>query len=467
MIFDAPIAERTEELIAPIREGWERARTSGQPVLVSAVRPLSRSLQPIDTFAAKGRPGGDRTFWSRPEEGFSLVGLGAAATLAYDGGRSLGQAAQRYRSLLDTAVIDAPADRGVGPIFMGAFGFDPTAPKSPGWRGFPDALLVLPRFLFTWSGSKRWLTTNFLVRPDANADDEAKAAVAQLEALVAGPSYEVRQPSVLRQSETAWDEWDWWVRQAMQAIEDGRLTKVVLARKKALYAQEGFSLETVLGRLSNAYANCSVFAIDNGSSSFVGATPESLVSLENGALSLRCLAGTMARGDSPEEEQAFAKELFNSPKERLEHATVVDMLADSLKDVCTELRWDADPGVVQLKDVQHLATSFSGRIDGSSDILQLVKLLHPTPALGGTPTKRAMETIRRLEGDRGWYGAPLGWLDQHGEGEFSVAIRSALLRGNQATLFAGAGIVKGSDPDREFQETELKFRPLIGALSQC
>jgi menaquinone-specific isochorismate synthase len=239
----------------------------------------------------------------------------------------------------------------------------------------------------------------------------------------------------------------------------------VLARRKELHAEGEFFIESALARLSLAYPQCAVFAVDGGKSSFIGATPESLARVENGSLSLTCLAGSAARGGSPEEDRRLEQELFDSPKERREHHAVVSMAVTTLKDLCRELRWDETPRVLKLGNVQHLLTSVTGQVGSDRGILDFVKRLHPTPAVAGVPTERALSFIREVEGDRGWYAGPVGWIDHTGGGEFVVALRSALVRGDQAILYAGAGIVAGSEPDREFEETEMKFQPLLAALS--
>ena len=135
-----------------------------------------------------------------------------------------------------------------------------------------------------------------------------------------------------------------------------------------------------------------------------------------------------------------------------------------MAELCTELHWDPTPSVLELPNLQHLATSFSGHLNVNRNLFDLVQVLHPTPAVGGVPREKAMDLIRNLEGDRGWYAGPVGWIDHRGNGQSSVAIRSAIIQGNHATLFAGSGIVAGSNAKMEEQETELKFKPLLIAL---
>jgi isochorismate synthase len=321
--------------------------------------------------------------------------------------------------------------------------------------------------MFTWEGGRTWLTANVLVGPLTDPKEAAAAVEQALESLVDGQEIPRHQPASRLWEETSPEEWRRCVEAALQAIRGGKLSKVVLARRKRLRAVAPFSLEAALGSLEEAYPGCAVFAMERGGSCFLGASPESLVQLQGGEVSLACMAGTTARGESADADDTLAGALLANSKERREHAAVVEQVAFELRELCQELCWEAQPKVVRLRGVQHLATAFFGRALEGKDILDMVAALHPTPAVGGAPKAAALEFIRRLEGDRGWYAAPIGWLDAQGQGEFWVGIRSALVQGSQATLYAGAGIVEGSDPEEERQETELKFQPLLKALGRA
>ena len=467
MNFSALDTERVDGILTQLRLGQGRATVSGRHVLVSVAFPAPDGLDPVKVYSAGGVLDTSRAFWGRADEAFFLVGIESAVRLSADGPGSFERVAMEYRRLVDEAVVDAPGRRGTGPVFMGGARFDTTIAKGDLWHDFPDASLVLPRVLFTRSGGEDWFTVNILVRPETDVDAEAKDALAWVDAVAGDTTVECKQPDRVRREQDPRDEWVRWTRRALRSIEEGQLTKVVLARRNTLHAEAPFSSDLAVPRLLEGYPDCSVFVLDNGTSSFVGATPEDLVRLEKGGVRISCLAGTGPRGSTPEDDDNLAEELLRSEKERREHSAVVQGVAQALESVCRELEWDKVPRVVRLRNVQHLLTSFTGQLEAGDDILRLVHILHPTPALGGTPTGAALALIRELEGDRGWYAAPVGWLDHRGEGEFSVAIRSALLRENQATLFAGAGIVEGSDPDGEFEETELKLLPLLGALVGC
>ena len=465
MTFRVSVAGQAQELHTHLRAVRERAQRLGRPVLASVARPAPLGkYTPLGVFHSAGASS-HRVFWARPERDFWMVGVGRATALISEGGRRFSLVSDAYKRALENAVIDGPDEQGVGPVFMGGFRFDPHAPRSPVWQDFPDAMLVLPKLLFTWSGGRVWITANFLVGETTDITSAAgEAALLQMAGVSPSYSQEASQPLVDHEEHSSPERWAAWVGQALEDIKEKRLTKVVLARQKLLRAQGRFSLGHALEYLVESYPQCSVCAMNNGNSEFLAATPESLVRMARGTLSLTCLAGTASRSRSPEEDQRMGHQLMCSTKERAEHQTVVDMLIETLRPLCEDLSWDSQPSVLLLRNVAHLQTSFTGRVDGDTDLLKLAERLHPTPAVGGTPTDRALETIRTLEGDRGWYAGLLGWLDRHGEGEFGVGIRSALLRGNEATLFAGAGIVEGSDPDREFEETESKFQPLLAAL---
>ena len=458
----------TDELMALLRQGQDHADAFNRPILVSVAQPAPHGCTPLAAFAAGRRFGSHRAFWARPSEGLWLVGLGSATSLTAHDPRPVEDIRQAYRSSLHKAIISDPGVRGVGPVFMGGFRFDPEAPRSSLWKDFPNGHLVLPKLLFTFSDTHQWLTVNACMQPGADWRAVGDILATELESLLTSisegmnPSDAPSKPQV--ETQTSTEEWSRWVQQILRAIEAGNLTKVVLARKLGLSSQSEFSRESVLDRLCLSYPECTVFALEADGSSFLGASPEVLVQLKRGVLSLSCLAGSVARGATPEEDQLLTQALLSSAKDQHEHATVVTTVAQALDGVCQELRWDTVPSVLKLRTVQHLATSFSGRLNGQTNILDLVEVLHPTPAVGGVPNQQALGLIRSLEGDRGWYAGPVGWLDHHGEGQFSVAIRSALIQGNQATLFAGSGIVAGSDPDLEKQETELKFQPLLSAL---
>jgi isochorismate synthase len=250
-----------------------------------------------------------------------------------------------------------------------------------------------------------------------------------------------------------------------RGIRHGQLgvEKVVLARAERVSAS--VDPATALARLAHEYPSCTIFAIGHGDGVFLGATPERLVQLRGGVAATMALAGSVGRGADPAADADLAARLLASPKDRAEHAIVVRAQRSALTEVCTSVVADAEPHVRKLSNVQHLLTPIRGQLRPDRGIFDLLERLHPTPAVGGFPRQRALELIRQHEQlDRGWYAGPIGWVNRAGEGEFVVAIRSALLRGKSATLFAGCGIVGDSDLTGEYAESKWKLRPMLAAL---
>jgi isochorismate synthase len=280
--------------------------------------------------------------------------------------------------------------------------------------------------------------------------------------LSAAPSGSIRQGEDVPAAET----WQAIVREVEQQLRSGgELGKVVLARQYRVQGRTIFNPARVLARLRTQYSDCFLFAVARGERCFLGASPERLVRLRHENVRASCLAGSIARGATPEEDARLGEELLASPKDRAEHEFVVRAICDNLAEVCGGRLSTGPLSLMKLRNIQHLFTPIVGRVSRGRNILDLVERLHPTPAMGGTPREPAMALIREFEGmDRGWYASPVGWMDARGEGEFAVAIRSALLRGAQAVLFAGCGIVAGSDPAREYAESCLKLRPMLSVL---
>jgi isochorismate synthase len=243
------------------------------------------------------------------------------------------------------------------------------------------------------------------------------------------------------------------------------LEKVVLARAVRLESPATFEASRALRYFSKYAPGTYQFAFAREDDCFLGATPEQLVRVRNGELETMGLAGSMPRGTTAKQDERFGSELLASAKDRSEQEIVVRAMRQVLGDTCLQLQMSAEPTLLKLKSIQHLITRFNGTLADGYSVLDLVERLHPTPAVGGLPRAGALHWLREHENlDRGWYAGAVGWMDQNLEGEFAVAIRSALLNGNHATLFAGCGIVADSDPEREYAESALKLKPMLAAL---
>ena len=463
------IAERLPSLVA---RALERARETGQSVLVSVVERVP-SVDPLDALcrAWGDDPSAERMYWERPAQGIALAGVGAATTFTPRGEARFLAADDLASSLLAGAIIDDPSAGaiGAGPMVVGGFAFDDEGPRSAHWRGFPAALLFVPRMQIATTPDDCWLTVNMLVSPDG----PPRAEPVELE-LGPEPAVAVRSPDEDEQASDGRleygqplspDAWRALVRDAVATIREGSLEKVVVAREVQARATRDIDVVVALRHLRASHPDCYVFGIWRGDAAFVGASPERLVRVDGTEVRASTLAGSIARGATDDEDHALASRLLASEKDLAEHEVVRRTMLEALEESCDEVTSEEAPSLLTLPQVHHLHTALRARLRAGHSVLGLVGRLHPTPAVGGSPREAALRFLRSREGlDRGWYAAPIGWV-QRGAAEFAVALRSALIRGTEASLYAGCGIVADSDPAREFAESELKLVSMKLALA--
>jgi menaquinone-specific isochorismate synthase len=380
--------------------------------------------------------------WIR--RGAGLAGWGEAARVTLPAGEDRFTAAEKWlRSLFDDADIDDQVRvMGSGPVAFGTFTFDPSSEGS---------VLVVPSAVLGRDGCGRaWLTT-----VEGAGDPVPRPSVPAFAPAGALGSVRWHDGSL-----TA-PEWERAVAAAVARIKSGELRKAVLARDLYATAAEPIDPRPLLRRLAERYPDCFTFACDG----MIGATPELLIRREGCEISAFVLAGTAPRGADATTDDALGAGLLASAKNTEEHAYAAAYVRAALAPLSADLEADPAPSLLRLANLQHLGTHVRGSLDADRSALALVAALHPTPAVCGTPTQAAMELIRELENmDRARYAGPVGWTDASGNGEWGIALRSAQLDGQKARLFAGCGIVAGSDPAAELAETEVKFRPMRTAL---
>ena len=252
------------------------------------------------------------------------------------------------------------------------------------------------------------------------------------------------------------------VEKAIKEIQGGSLEKVVLARDLLLPAEADIDLAGALEKLHERYPHCWTYKVE----SVFGASPELLIRSEGGEVSARVLAGTAGRGTDPDVDRAIAEGLSHSLKNKHEHSLAVDSLVEALEPYCSVIEADSEPFSLALPDLWHLATDVRGKLKSSTSLLDVVDALHPTAAVAGTPTDKAMQLIDKLEPfDRAGYAGPVGWLSSDGSGEIAIALRGGVIEPGAIRALAGSGIVGESDPEAELSETELKFRAVRWAFS--
>ncbi len=417
-------------------------RTPGR--LVVRTVPIA---DPGDLISRLPEPGA--LAWVRRGEG--LVGFGAAAKITLPAGHDRFVTGEKWlRELFDSAdVADDVAAPGTGPVAFGSFTFDPTSDGS---------VLVIPRVVLGRADGAGWLTTIGTTKQPAPA--------ARLLADLPVPSPPV-MPTGVRWADGSLTtpQWERAVATAVAAIGSGSLGKVVLAMELNATAAADIDARVLLTRLAGRYPDCYAFACEG----LVGATPELLIRRTGTRLHSLVLAGTTPRGGTPQADRALGVALLASSKDRDEHQYAVADVRAALQPLCADLRVEEQPSLLRLANVQHLATRVDGTLAASEaashSALGLAAALHPTAAICGTPAEAAIELIRELEGmDRGRYSGPVGWVDASGNGEWGIALRCGLLAGRNARLFAGCGIVAGSDPPTEVAEAQAKFWPMRYAI---
>jgi menaquinone-specific isochorismate synthase len=383
--------------------------------------------------------------------GAGLVGWGEAARVTLPAGDDRFTAGEKWhRSLFDSADIDDRVRiRGSGPVAFGTFTFDASSEGSA---------LIVPRVLLGRDGHGRaWLTT---VSAERDPDLRALGWPVAPESALARPPAGVRW----HDGSLPGPQWEQAVAEAVAAIKAGSLRKVVLAQDLFATASEPIDVRALLRRLAVRYPDCFAFACDG----MVGATPELLIRQTGRQVSALVLAGTTPRGGDSAEDEALGAALLASAKNTEEHAYAVASMREALEPLCDELDSQPRPTLIKLPNLQHLGTWVRGTLaaDGAPrSALGLAAAVHPTAAVCGTPTGAAFELIRELEHmDRERYAGPVGWVDADGNGEWGIALRCAQLSGRTARLFAGCGIVAGSDPAAELAEAQVKFRPMRSAL---
>ena len=370
-----------------------------------------------------------------------LIGFGESLRVSAGFGPDRFERAERAfaRFIEESDIEDAVDVPGTGPVAFASLTFDERSPGS---------VLIVPQVVIGRSGDS-WFATTF-----------NKSDVTPYLAPTSTPAQTSDRPRFAGASipDVAWVE---AVAEAISRITAGEAEKVVLARDFALWSRTQFDTRRLMDRLSTRFPGCFTFAVDG----LIGASPELLIRVDGLRIESVALAGTAGRADDPSEDAQLGEQLLHSIKDRNEHQMAANSVERVLSSVTNQLTSDPTPVIRRLDNVQHLATRFEGTLDSHQSALHLAGMLHPTAAVGGQPTATAVEMIRELEHmDRGRYAGPVGWVDHRRRGEFAIALRCAEISGARARLFAGAGIMADSLPERELEETRLKLSAMMTAL---
>ena len=433
-----------------------RAADTGTPTLAS----VSVPLRPLDFFDLIAAWDDGATPWCFHEAGdasVTLFGWDGALELTATGDTRFAQIDARWRTLVRDAVTAGPQP----PRLVGGFRFDSHGPRSTHWAPFPDASMTVAKLLIVREGDAHWAVCQHIV---AAHDDPARshACLARIESLGTLPPPMTTMPASAAHAGAAGERMA-----ARSPARGGRDPRRCVRRS----CSRATCSNSTRGRCHRAAA---APAAQARRAHLFAVRRDGLLRRRHAGTARACrggdvrthaLAGTIRRGATPDDDRALGAALMDSAKERLEHALVVDAIRAALAPLSRALDVPEQPSLHRLPRLQHLSTPIRATLKADATLLQVVAALHPTPAVAGHPRAEALDHIRAHEGfDRGWYAAPIGWIDAHGNGDFIVSLRSALVDGGACRLFAGCGIVADSDPINEYQETELKLSGMQAAI---
>ena len=452
---EARLAERVEAAI-------RRAKRERRHVIVSIDVPIDPATD-VSAVALASRSDQRYFCLEQPDRGgFALAAVGERAVVTARGADRFAQVAHWCRELGRGAVTDAH-----GPRFVGGFAFAPDGGSTPEWRSFAAAQMVLPEVLLWRQDGQAWMTLNAIVDGESAAVEDS--LIGRAAALREAPM-PLLDPDPVDKAEVHSaappEHFEAAITRATERINAGDLHKVVLAREVRVHAPRPIDPAPVYDGLRTVFPSCYCYLVGKGDTAFIGASPELLVRRDGQRAQTVALAGTRRRSADPAVDRFLGEQLLSSPKDREEQAIVTRRIERTLDPVSVWVAAADEPVLVKVHNVQHLGTPIRAQLAEPVSAVELAGMLHPTPAVGGEPEDKALPLIPALEGlDRGWYAGPVGWTDLTEDGEFCVALRCALLRGDVAHLYAGEGIVADSDPAQELEANEAKLQALLPLLT--
>jgi isochorismate synthase len=458
----------TSSLSAGLREAIDRKRRTLVSVTVE-----SEITDPCAAVFAS-RLASDRWFcWEQPDRGFALAGLGVAHEAASRGEARFADVAEECLRTGGEAVVDEPPGlpAGAGPVWLGGFAFADDGGASSTWSSLSPGSLILPELSLCRSGERAYLTVNAVVQPGDDPEQRGAAPNARLAGLRGEAPLPLLDPHPTAHAEIRSarppGDFEAAVAAATARIGAGEMSKVVLAREVVVSAGAAHDPAALFGAMREQFPSCFNFCCGTPETAFIGASPELLVRRSGASASTVALAGSTRRSSDPAVDDHLGEQLLRSDKNRREQRIVAERIVRALRPHAVWVEAAAEPEIVKVANIQHLATPVIAQLAEPRSAIELAGMLHPTPAVGGEPWPKAASAIADLEGmDRGWYAGPVGWMDATEDGEFCVALRSALLRDREAHLFAGVGVVAGSDPAAELAETEVKLEALLPLLAE-
>jgi menaquinone-specific isochorismate synthase len=467
----------SEEFAGIARKAVINAQQNNEFSILSVTIPFEQ-LDPLAVLEILGNKDTFQYFWEYPEEKLAIAASRNILKLRADGD-------SRFNTISDAIThwkkrIFEHSSFGhslAGVHFLGGFSFFDQVTE-PEWQRFGAACFVVPEWTFIRDGELSLLTVNVASHPGTEADALQELVQTQFYAIHSKllqltkskngcPTSASNVQTRVEEDKLAFEQWTQSINEAQKNINSGVYDKIVLSRKIKVELDRDIEPTRVLNHLRREYPSCYTFLFrPDGKTSFIGSTPERLLSIRSNYILTEGLAGSISRGKTATEDTILEKQLLHSSKDLEEHAYVIRAIENRLALFSDEVNYPAKPGIKKFTNVQHLYTPISAWMNQDYDPFQILDKLHPTPAVGGFPTLEAIDHIPDLEFyDRGWYAGPVGWINSKGRGEFVVAIRSGLIEEKQAYFYAGCGIVEHSDASSEWDETKLKFIPMLTAIN--
>ena len=433
--------------------------------LVSVCIPCSEIDPLVFLSHAKGQT---RFLWSSPDDGHVIAGFGTAVELVAWGANRIDDIEAQANALY--TFLQQPNRSLPTPKLFGGFAFFDEFTPENAWASFAPAQFVLPHYQLEITEDGSFLSIHAELQGDDLSEDDLREALVaryellKLEQLAYFEKEAVKNRLVSTEDLMGEEAWAGAIGNAQAVMQTGKLKKVVLARMKEARFENDISSLSTLEYLNEHYGDCYRFMFEpRVGHVFLGATPERLIAAKGKKAKSMSLAGSIQRGADEFEDIAYAEHLLNDEKEVYEHGLVTNQVRERL--TAYGKVGPAKTEVLKLSNIQHLHTQVEVKLKEAVGVLPMLKALHPTPAMGGEPFEVAQKLIIDLEAlPRGWYASPIGYLDENLDGAFAVGIRSAVVQEKRAWLYSGAGIVPASVPEREWQETELKFKPMMRAL---
>jgi menaquinone-specific isochorismate synthase len=456
-------------LVAFLSDCKKRAKELGVPQLVNISLDVFH-IDPLAILEAVYEPQNQHFFLENPGKENSISAIETVLQTTASGGNRFTEIKDWANNLLETTIYTGSTDSPYcGIHFFCAFNFFDEGQEV---SGFPPAQAFVP----VWQVSKKdqfsLAIANCIIDSDTPIELLAKRLLGAYQRFSSFPysaetaDSESSKPEWVSEDECGGDVFEAAVAQASSAIRDREFEKIVLARAIDMESDSEISPLDILDRLRNRFPSCYTFSYSAGADgTFLGSTPELLIRVKDGRLQADAIAGSTGRGESAGEDAALGASLLNSDKDAREHQSVVQSIVNRLSELGLTAEVASKPRLLKLPNVQHLYTPIEAELPRDVHILDIIQNLHPTSAVGGSPREAACSRIEDYESFvRGPYAGPVGWFDAKGDGEFVVGIRSGILSGRSLRLFSGAGIVEGSDPAKEKEETDLKFKAMRAVL---